>query len=92
MVEGQAPEGATTVPNPLAATSPIPAGSCVVTGQFVNPLVIAGNETADVDLILSLSINKSFEWIEVNNDGMFEPLAGETVVDMGLRGLIPSRK
>src|SRR6478672_2832749 len=34
--QGQAPSGATTVPNPLAATSPILAGSCVVTGQFAN--------------------------------------------------------
>jgi hypothetical protein len=87
--QGQAPEGATTVPNILAATSPIPAGSCVVTGQFSSPLVITGNETADLDIILSLSINKSFEWIEVNQDGKFEPLAGEAVIDMGLRGLIP---
>ena len=87
--QGQAPEGATTVPNILAATSPIPAGSCVVTGQFSSPLVINGNETSDVDIILSLSINKSFEWIEVNQDGKFEPLAGEAVIDMGLRGLIP---
>jgi hypothetical protein len=40
-------------------------------------------------MILSLSINKSFEWIEVTADGKFEPLAGEAVVDMGLRGLEP---
>jgi hypothetical protein len=39
---------------------------------------------------LSLSINNSFEWSEVNADGKFEPSAGENVVDMGLRGLIPS--
>lgn len=87
--QGQAPEGATTVPNPLASTSPIPAGSCVVTGQFASPLLITGKETNDVNIVLSLSINKSFEWIEVTQDGKFEPLAGENVVDMGLRGLIP---
>lgn len=89
VTEGQAPEGATTVPNPLASTSPIPAGSCVVTGQFATPLVITGNETSDIGLTLSLSINQSFEWIEITSDGKFEPLAGEQVVDMGLRGLIP---
>lgn len=87
---GQAPAGATTVPNPLAATSPIPAGSCVVTGQFANALVITGTETQDVVVTLSLSINNSFEWQEVNADGKYEPAAGENVVDMGLRGLIPS--
>ena len=54
---GQAPAGATTVPNPIASTSPIPAGSCVVTGQFVTPLTITGNETDDVVVTLSLSVN-----------------------------------
>lgn len=88
--EGQAPPGATTVPNPLAATSPIPQGSCVVTGQFANGLVVTGNETSDVVLTLSLSINNSFEWHEVIHDGKYEPSIGENVVDMGLRGLIPS--
>jgi hypothetical protein len=87
---GQAPAGATTVPNPIAATSPIPAGSCVVTGKFDEALEITGNETDDVIITLSLSINKSFEWHEVTTDGKFEPAIGENVVDMGLRGLIPS--
>jgi hypothetical protein len=87
---GQAPAGATTVPNPIAATSPIPAGSCVVTGRFASDLVIDGSETKDVVVTLSLSINNSFEWHEVNADGKYEPSAGENVVDMGLRGLIPT--
>ncbi len=93
--DGQAPAGATTVPNPIFATSPIPAGSCVVTGQFVNashtttPLVITGNETSDIVITVSLSINKSFEWHEVNADGFYQPEIGENVVNMGIRGLIP---
>lgn len=91
---GQAPAGATTVPNPLFATSPIPAGSCVVTGQFAAPLVITGNETSDIVIQVSLSTNKSFEWIDVNGNGKFEPTlepTAETVVDMGIRGMIPSK-
>lgn len=87
---GQAPANATTVPNPIASTSPIPAGSCLITGNFTNNLVINGNETKDVTLTLSLSINKSFEWREVTADGKYEPSNGENVVDMGLRGLIPT--
>lgn len=87
---GQAPSGATTVPNPLAATSPIPLSSCVVTGKFAAPLTISGLEKKDVVVTLSLSTNKSFEWIDTNNNGKFDPSEGETVVDMGLRGLIPS--
>jgi hypothetical protein len=95
VISGQAPPGATTVPNPLFATSPIPQGSCVVTGRFLDangnaaPLVIAGNESRDIVITVSLSTNKSFEWIDTNGDGMYEPAAGEIVRDMGLRGLKP---
>lgn len=91
--EGQAPQ--TTVVNPNSS-SPIPAGSCVVTGEFfssaaagVQPLVITGSETQDIIITVSLSTNKSFEWKEVTFDGLFQPEIGETVVDMGLRGMIP---
>ena len=87
---GQAPAGATTVPNPLTGQSDIPPGSCVVTGQFADNLVITGTEKSNIEVTLSLSINNSFEWNEVNVDGKYEPSAGENVVDMGLRGLIPS--
>lgn len=86
--QGQA--AGTTVPNPLHGTSDIPPGSCVVTGKFADNLVITGNETKDVVVTLSLSVNKSFEWHEVALDGKYEPAIGESVVDMGLRGLIPS--
>ncbi len=86
---GQAPAGATTVPNPIFATSPIPQGSCLVTGQFMAPLVVTGTETSDITIIVSLSINKSFEWNEVSGAGTFDPDLGDAVEDMGIRGLIP---
>lgn len=85
--EGQAP--GTTVPNPLFATSPIPAGSCLVTGKFPAAFTITGNETQDIVIIISLSTNKSFEWEDDDMDGKYSPADGDTVVDMGLRGLIP---
>lgn len=88
-IVGQAPPGATTVVNPLFSSSPIPAGSCVVTGAFAEPLVVTGNETADVVITVSLSTNNSFEWIDTAGDGIYEPTAGDTVVDMGIRGLVP---
>jgi len=88
--EGQAAEGATTVPNPIASTSPVATGSCVVTGKFSSKLNITGNETKNIVVTLSLSVNKSFEWHEIAADGKFEPSIGEQVVDMGLRGLQPS--
>ena len=89
---GQAPTGATTVPNPLFASSPIPAGSCLVTAQFAIPLVITGNETSDINIIVSLSTNKSFEWIDVDNNGTYDPNNGDQVIDMGVRGMIPTRQ
>lgn len=78
-----------TVVNPIAATSPVPAGSCVVTGKLASPLVVTGSESSDVEVVLAFSINDSFEWVDSVADGKFEPGAGETVVDMGLRGLHP---
>jgi hypothetical protein len=85
ITQGQAPS--TTVPNPIAATSPIPAGSCVVTAKFDTPLQITGKETKDIVITASLSTNKSFEWKDTNTNGLFEPLLGEQVVDMGIRGM-----
>lgn len=94
LADGQSQAGATTVVNPNPS-SPIPAGSCLVTGEIVNssgsasPLVITGNETQDIIITVSLSTNKSFEWHEVVNDGYYQPDAGEYPVDMGIRGMIP---
>ena len=84
---GQAPAGATTVVNPLAATSPIPAGSCVVTGAFASPLRI-GPTGADRTIEVRLSTKQSFEWRDDNANGLWEPQLGEAVVDMGIRGMI----
>ena len=90
---GQA--AATTVVNPLSSTVPTPVGSCLVTGTFNNnPLVITGNETEDIELTLSFSTNQSFEWYDGNGNGAFDIDASnnsnniDSVVDMGLRGLI----
>jgi hypothetical protein len=90
---GQAPDGATTVVNPLFASSPIPAGSCVVTAAFApGKLTIKGNEASDIIIEVSLSTNKSFEWKEVVVNGKWDATKGEDVVDMGIRGMIPTIK
>ena len=91
---GEAPAGATTVVNPLAQSSPIPPGSCVVTGKFATPLVITGDEKGDLTITLSFSVNNSFEWKDDNGNKQLDFYAdgqtpGEQIVDMGLRGLIP---
>lgn len=90
-LDGQA--AGTTVVNPNPS-SPIPAGSCLVTGEFNKlgtntPLVITGLETSDIVITVSLSTNKSFEWREVAPfDGYYKPDSGEFPVDMGIRGMI----
>ncbi len=90
-ITGQAPPGATTVPNPIFNSSPIPQGSCLVTGVFPEQLTITGNETHDVVIRVSMSINNSFEWIDVSGDNIYEPGAGDLVIDMGTRGMVPTR-
>jgi hypothetical protein len=92
LTSGQAPAGSTTVVNPLFATSPIPAGSCLATGAFTgDKLHITGQETKDVVVTVSLPTNKSFEWVEVGTpDDKWCPSKGEYIVDMGVRGMIPS--
>lgn len=95
LYSGQAPAGATTVVNPLFLSSPIPQGSCVVTGKFDRPLVITGAETSDITLTLSFSINNSFEWIDDNGNGELDLYGdgvtpAEKITDMGLRGLLPN--
>lgn len=88
---GQAPAGSTTVVNPLFATSPIPAGSCVVTASFDEPLTISGNEKSNIIVKVKLSVNKSFEWNDTNSpDGIFQPDKGDVPVDMGIRGMLTS--
>lgn len=88
LTQGEAPQ--TTVPNPINDTSPVPEGSCVVTGQFPSALVIPQNATEDINIEVVISINQSFEWEDGNGNGKYEPLLGETVVDMGTRGVFPS--
>lgn len=89
---GQAPPGSTTVVNPLFNSSPIPQGSCVVTAAFAEgkKLTITGNETKDIIIECSFSTNKSIEWKDLIPNGKWEPLKGERLVDMGVRGLIPT--
>ena len=85
VTEGETPQ--TTVPNPIDSTSPIPSGSCVVTGKFPSTLIVPENPTSDINIKVIISINKSFEWEDLNSNNKYEPFLGEKVVDMGTRGL-----
>ena len=93
---GQVPTNSLTFVNPLAQTSPYPEGACSITGRFDTPLSIKGNEKDDITVVLSFSINKSFEWEEtINRNGKWDinmqsrtdAIIIEPIMDMGLRGL-----
>src|SRR5690606_23415620 len=87
---GQSPEGITTVVNPISGTSPVPPGSCVITAAFLpGRLTITGNEKQNIIVEVALSTNKSFEWEEIVDNGKWDPLKGEPVLDMGIRGMKP---
>lgn len=97
---GQCAPGATTVVNPISLTSPIPAGSGVVTGKFTEPLIITGEEADDTNaedlfIHLSFSVNQSFEWNDTDGNGQWDidaasSEATEQVTDTGVRGLSAS--
>ncbi|PWJ33668.1 hypothetical protein [Sediminitomix flava] len=93
VVQGQAPAGATTVVNLLEQFGvTVPQGSCIVTGKLTEPLVITEETDEDKLVTLSFSVNDSFEWEEVIENGEWDIDATgqfeEPVVDMGLRGLM----
>jgi hypothetical protein len=92
-LEGNSPH--TTVVNPNTQ-APNTNTLSFVYGEFVNSsnsnpqaLSISGNELSNIEVILSISTNKSFEWTELTQDGLFQPEIGESVLDFGCRGLIP---
>jgi hypothetical protein len=59
-----------------------------VTGAFPVPLTITGTENHDIVVTVSLSVNNSFEYTDQNGDNLYDPTQ-DTIVDMGIRGLIP---
>jgi hypothetical protein len=93
ITSGQSPANSTTVVNPNPS-SPIPTGSCLVTAQFADTTLantffnVTGTEQSDIVVIVSVSTNKSFEWVDSAPNNIFEPQT-EAVVDMGVRGIIP---
>ncbi|MEO0789827.1 MAG: hypothetical protein AAFY36_14230 [Bacteroidota bacterium] len=92
VLSGDAPTNATTVVNPFP-NSPVPPGSCVVSGSLNRTLDITGDEMEDITLTLSFSVNQSFEWNDTNGNDEWDlyvenPSQSERVVDMGVRGLI----
>jgi len=84
--QGQAEN--TTVVNPLFNTVSLPENSCILTGRFDPPLQVFPTNVEDVSVKLSLSTNLSFEWQDLNGDGLWQP-DEEPVADMGIRGLVP---
>lgn len=88
----------TTVVDPFEALLGIPSNSCLVVGKFTSAITITGTETKDIVVTVSLSTNNSFEWKDKDaaQDGLYEPVDGnnsnarlDSVVDMGIRGIIP---
>jgi hypothetical protein len=93
---GQAPDGGTTIVNPLYHTAPTTNGACFVTGKFDSPLSITGKEVQDITVTLSFSTNRSFEWEEsivrngkwdADRQAALTAPTIERVMDTGLRGL-----
>jgi len=71
-------------PNVLYQSSPVPAG-CIVTCAIDQGLY---QDIVDSNSItLSISSNKCFEWVEHSNPNYFEPFNGDSIYDIGIRGI-----
>lgn len=74
-----------TAPDPFCATSPpLSQNLYVLTCPIPSGLVFYKNETKT--LHVSISMKNCFEWIEHSDPAYFEPLDGDTIFDIGLRG------
>ncbi len=75
----------TTQPNVLSSSSPIPIGGCIVTCPILPTLFLDQPDTKIITI--SISSNKSFEWVDHSDPNYFEPFDGDTIVDVGIRGV-----
>jgi len=75
----------TTAPNVLYSSLLVPSGGCIVTCLIDTPLYLGSSQTKTITI--SMSTNKSFEWVDHSDPAFFEPFDGDTIVDVGIRGL-----
>ncbi len=75
----------TTQPNILYNSNPVPSGGCIVTCPITPFLFL--DKPDSISITISISTNKSFEWIEHSDPAFFEPFDGDTIVDVGIRGI-----
>jgi hypothetical protein len=80
---------ATVQPNILYNSVPSQIGSCVVTCAL-NPAVFI-EDLDSLGLTISISSNHSLEWIENSDPTYFEPFDGDTIYDVGIRGIRATR-
>ncbi len=90
--EGKLTDTLITQVNPMPY-SPVPKGKGIITCAFgsalgqLMPLTIDWNSSKNLVIRIKLSTNQSFEWKESGNDNWFEPDAGDTLKDIGFRGM-----
>lgn len=91
IIGGQCPPGNITEVNPLYASSPVPPQTNIVTAAFDDPLVLADDETRNLNVTLTLSVNQSIEWDDSNGNGAWDVdytgSSTEPLVDVGIRGM-----
>jgi hypothetical protein len=76
---------AATQPNVLYNSLVPPSGGCIVTCRIDPELTLGDLDSRTITL--SISSNKCFEWTEHSDPNYFEPFNGDTIVDVGIRGV-----
>ena len=92
VIQTQLNSNLVTVVNELSDSAPIPNSTAIITGVFDEPLVITGEESDDLYLTLTFSVNKVIEVADANSDGTWDlnyqfNVLSEELMDHGLRSL-----
>jgi hypothetical protein len=84
ILHGQIPNPPTE-PNSLFYSYPVPSQEYIVTSPISPNLFLDRPDSKTITI--SISTNQCFEWIEHSDPNFFEPFNGDTIVDVGIRGV-----
>ena len=85
LVRGQISQGQVTMPNFLHYSWPVPQDKYVVTFPITSDMEFT--RPGYKEIVISISTNNNFEWIDHSDPNYFEPFDGDSIYDFGISGI-----